>query len=131
MTARVRAMFGRMRAAFVGEFPHVQQARLHLVARQCPDGGGDCAGRDLAWMTDDGSIYLLRRAMDRSDDVVAALLAHELGHLADVRRWAPGSERRADALAERALGRRIRYTVRDSLQTFGRGIWPRPPWLHT
>ena len=61
---------------------------------------------------------------------VDAVLAHELGHAADPDVWLPGSEQRADDIAERATGHRIRYTRRLRVQTFGPGIYPRPSDLH-
>jgi hypothetical protein len=57
--------------------------------------------------------------------VVEGLLLHEIGHIADPTPDAPGAERRADRLAERASGRKVRYDVRD-VETTGPGRWPRP-----
>lgn len=124
-----RAVFDRQRAAFASLFPPAAATRLHIVRRACPDAGKPCAGRDLAWMID-GDVYLLARALERGRNVVGALLAHELGHVVDASRWLPGSEQRADDFAALILGRPVRYTARDSVQTFGPGQWPRPLHLH-
>jgi sulfur carrier protein ThiS len=127
--AAAHAMFERQREAFAALFPAVSRARLHIVRRPCPDGRVRCAGRDLAWMVD-GDVHLLARALDRGHHVVGALLAHELGHAADASRYLPGSEQRADDLAAVILGKPIRYTATDAVQTFGAGAWPRPLHLH-
>ena len=125
--AAVRAMFRRLRARFAERYPSVAAVRLHLVDRVCPSGSA-CAARDLAWYHRD--VYLLVRALRLSRNKVGALLAHELSHAADRRRWQAGSEQRADDIAESVLGRRIRY-ARDGVQTFGRGQYPRPKHLHS
>ena len=127
--ADAHALFERQREAFAALFPAVSRARLHIVRRACPHALAPCAGRDLAWMVD-GDVHLLARALQRGPNVVGALLAHELGHAADASRYLPGSEQRADDLAAVVLGKPIRYTAADSLQTFGPGAWPRPLHLH-
>lgn len=127
--AALRALFRRQRAAFAKRYPRLATVRLFVVDRTCPSGHR-CAPRDLAWYAD-GDVHILRRALRRSRDTVAALLAHELGHAADVRRWRPGSEQRADDIAEAVLGRRIHYNRRTYVQTFGPGLYPRPLDLHT
>jgi len=124
-----RAVFRRQREAFASLFPAVSRAQLYIVRRPCPDAWTPCAGRDLAWMVN-GDVHLLARALKRGRDVVGALLAHELGHAADASRHLPGSEQRADDLAAVILGKPIRYTAADAVQTFGAGAWPRPLHLH-
>ena len=125
----VRALFARQRAAFARLDPAMARVGLTIVRARCPLGETSCAGRDLAWM-EGGHVYLLARALDRGRDVVAGLIAHELGHAMDPWKWGPGAEQRADDLAELALGRRVRYTRGDAVQTLGRGTYPRPPHLH-
>lgn len=120
--------FEALRAQFAVIAPEVRHARLKIVNRRCAHGDG-CALRDLAWMQG-GDVFLLRRALAHGRDVVRGLLAHELGHAADPDVWLPGSEQRADDIAERATGHRIRYTRRLRVQTFGPGIYPRPSDLH-
>lgn len=127
--AEARAIFRAQRALFARAHPHVARVPLRLVASRCPTGERSCAARDLAWMDGDG-VHLLRRALALPASRVRALLAHELGHAADLRRHEDGSEQRADDLAEAALGRRVRYDRRD-VQTFGPGAWPRPRRLHS
>ena len=128
-SAEARAIFHQQREAFAGFFPAVSSARLTIVRRACPGPSTGCAGRDLAWMVG-GDVYLLARALARSRNVVAALIAHELGHAVDIARWLPGSEQRADDFAAAVLSKRVRYTRRDGVQTFGPGLWPRPLYLH-
>lgn len=120
-------MFRRLRAQFAARFPHVARVRLYFVDRVCPEGNS-CAPRDLAWY--DGDVHLLTRALRRSRATVEGILAHELGHAADRRRWQAGSEQRADDLAERVTGKLIRYDRRTLVQTTGPGLYPRPLSLH-
>lgn len=127
--ASLRAMFRRDRAAFAVRYPSVAGVTLTIVDRACPDGN-PCAPRDLAWY-EGGRVFILARALRLSGAKCRALLAHELGHAADRRRWQDGSEQRADDIAARVLGRLIRYDPRDFVQTFGPGLYPRPPHLHS
>jgi len=127
--AAARAVFEAQRRLFARLHPDVAAFELRIVDSRCPTGRRSCAARDLAWMEGRG-VYLLRRALALPVDRVRGLLAHELGHAADDARHEPGSEQRADDLAERALGRRVRYDARD-VQTLGRGRWPRPARLHS
>lgn len=120
-------LFFVMRSAFARRFPEVREATLTVVSSRCPTAGR-CASRDLAWM-EGGHVFILRRALRRGDDVVAGLLAHELGHASDARVHEPGSEQRADDIAARVLGRKVWYD-RNDVQTLGRGKWPRPLHLH-
>ena len=120
-------LFFGMKGAFARRFPEVRGATLTVVPTRCPTSGR-CASRDLAWM-EGGHVFILRRALRRSDDVVAGLLADERGHAVDARVHEPGSEQRADDLAELVLGRKVRYD-RNNVQTLGRGTWPRPSHLH-
>lgn len=122
--ARVAALFAAQRVLFARLWPGVAGARLTIVASRCPTGSRRCAKRDLAWM-EGGDVFILRRALALPLDNVLGLLAHELGHAADPTPDAPLSEQRADDLAERALGRRVRYDAGD-VQTLGPGAWPRP-----
>lgn len=126
--AEARRVFRAQRAAFAGFHAPVILAKLYVVDRRCPEPGR-CAYRDLAWMQR-GNVYLLRRALRMGRDVVAALLAHELGHAVDPWVWLPGSEQRADDIAEMVLGQRVRYTRVTRVQTFGPGLYPRPEGLH-
>ena len=125
----LRALFRAQRAAFAAHYPHVAKARLYIVDRRCPQGTV-CAPRDLAWQLGDG-IHILKRALRLSRPHLEALVAHELSHLGDLRRHEPGSEQRADDIAERVLGRRIRYSRKTLVQTFGPGLYPRPKSLHS
>lgn len=124
-----RAVFRAQRDAFARRYPAMRNVTFHIVNRACPDGF-ECAPRDLAWYVA-GRVYLLRRALRLGRNKVSALIAHELGHAADRRRWERGSEQRADDIAEKVLGRVIRYDRRTLVQTFGPGIYPRPMSLHT
>lgn len=127
--AAIRAMFRRDRAMFARVYPSVARVTLHIVPRVCPDGN-TCAPRDLAWY-EDGRVFILTRALRLSRLKCRALLAHELGHAADRRRWQNGSEQRADDIAARVLGQLIRYDRRNFVQTLGPGLYPRPLHLHT
>ena len=63
------------------------------------------------------------------DEVIDALLRHELAHAVLLFRGQRGhSERDADAFAEVVWGDRIRYDARD-VQTLAPGKWPRPGYL--
>jgi hypothetical protein len=129
MTGRETAdVFIAQQRAFARLWPHVASSRLHIVHRRCPSGNA-CAPRDLAWYQD-GDVFILARALRLPAEQTAALIAHELGHAADRRRWRAGSEQRADDLAAQALGLYIRYEPRHLVQTFGYGIYPRPKTLH-
>lgn len=126
--AAARRVFAAQRALFARLHPRVRGASLHIVDRACPTSA-PCAARDLAWMVG-GDVYLLRRALRLPAANVRGLLAHELGHAADDRAYEPRSERRADALAARALGLKVGYDDGD-VQALGRGRSPRPGNLHT
>lgn len=125
----VRAIFVAQRAAFARHAPSMARVGLTIVDSECPTGRWTCAPRDLAWM-ERQHVYILRRAFARGRSVVAGLLAHELGHAMDPLVWEAGSELRADAFAELALGRPVRYTRDDAVQTLGRGTSPCPSHLH-
>lgn len=124
----MRAAFLRERRAFARAFPGmapVRGAELVVEDRRCSAGG--CGFRDVAWATwGPPRVHLLRRALsDLAPENIVGLIRHELGHLADRDPWGPGSEQRADDLAESATGERVRYDRRD-VQTVGRGRYPRP-----
>lgn len=125
----LRVMFRQDRATFAARYPHVAGVTLHIVKRKCPEGSV-CAPRELAWYIN-GRIFILARALRLSRLKCRALLAHELGHASDRRLWQRGSEQRADDIAEKALGLRIRYDPKHFVQTFGPGIYPRPKHLHS
>jgi hypothetical protein len=124
--AQIRALFVRERARFARTFPAVAAAALAID--WSPRLGR--ARRAYAYATHDGTIVLSQRARALPLAQLRGLLRHELGHLAD-RDWSrPGAEQRADDLAERATGQRIRYARDTLVQTTGPGIWPRPRRLH-
>jgi hypothetical protein len=56
-------------------------------------------------------------------------MAHELGHAADPDTSKPYAERRADAMANAALGKPVRYDDAD-VQNLHHGVTPRPARLH-
>lgn len=124
MTPRAaRRMFNAEAHRFRTAYPSMPPVRFRIAVRHflpTPEA------RDLAWY-DDGTVYLTRAALDRSEATVRGILRHELGHAADARIDQRGSECRADRIAARASGP-VRYDA-DGLQTAARGT-KRPGWLH-
>ena len=120
---RARALFNVEAHRFRAAFPTMPPVRFRIAARHFLPNP---AARDLAWF-DNGVIVLTRAALARSEATVRGILRHELGHAADARIDAPGSEARADRLAGQASGP-VNYD-REGLQTTGKGT-ARPGWLH-
>lgn len=110
--------------------------RTHIVLDPSIDTWAQ-GGRTVGETTADGkTIYLSPRLATFDEDRVAAVAAHELGHAVqglygDISPDPDRIEQDADALAERATGRRLFYSMRDArlLQTFHSGIRPRPRGL--
>jgi len=132
--AQLRAVFERERALFSATYPAVRRARLVIEWGPCMDKEA-CAPRDYAYAMRarrGGTVVLSHRARTLPAANLRGVLRHELGHLADFAspHWRkPGAEQRADDLAERATGQKIRYDARD-VQTTGPGTYPRPRHLH-
>ena len=63
--------------------------------------------------------------------IAEAIVAHEFGHVIDpwLKDNVEGKEKRADMLAELVTGNRIYYN-KDKIQTFKRGVFPRPCGIH-
>jgi hypothetical protein len=77
----------------------------------------------------EAEIIVAPKIEDEPDEVIAALLRHELAHAVFLFHGHDDhSERDADALAEVVWGDRINYDARD-VQTLARGRWPRPEHL--
>ena len=124
----LRALFCQERAVFARLHPACARARLCIEDRHFLPHP---QFRNVAWADSrTGTVHLLRRALIEFDPArLLGLLRHELGHLADGAVMAGGAEQRADDLAERATGRKIRYD-RDDLQTIASsGTYPRPRHL--
>ena len=124
-------LFRRLRAMFARSFgPRVAIATLAISDRQCTPAP-KCSWRDVAYaeISQRPRVVVLRRVIALPRANVLALLAHELGHIADRDSDRPGAEQRADDIAECVTGRKIRYDALN-LQTFGRGRYPRPLELH-
>lgn len=130
--AWLRQMFARERAQYAREYPHLARVPLRIVRAPCgPGKGRSCPWRSVAWAIVEGdrSVSILERALSLPRANLTALVRHELGHLADDRPFAAWSEQRADDIAERVTGEKIRYDA-DDLQTVGPGRYPRPLNLH-
>lgn len=133
--AQLRAVFERERALFAETYPAVRNAELSIDWRLCMGLDPGCSKRDYAYAMRDGrsgTVVLSHRARTLPVANLRGILRHELGHLADFAspHWRkPGAEQRADDLAERATGQKIRYDARD-VQTTGPGTYPRPRHLH-
>lgn len=132
--AQARRMYLDVRRAFVARWPGAPAAHRRaplVVARRACTVRGHCRARDLAYAVDGprARVVLLARALDLPWQNVLGLMLHELGHLFDPAPGAPDAERRADAVAARATGLRVRYDARD-IQTVGPGTSPRPRRLH-
>lgn len=126
--AQLRAMFLRERRRFAKISSNA--GRAGLVVRDRHVLRGKCAFRDIAWADlDTRTVYILTRALKFPAANLRGVIRHELGHLADPTPNRFGAEQRADDLAERATGQKIRYDRRD-VQTVGRGQYPRPRHLH-
>jgi hypothetical protein len=124
--SQAHRVFARLRAGMAVRYPAVASVALrvqdHHFLRHPK-------ARDLAWY-DIGTrtVHLVSRALAGPDGRVAGLLAHELGHAADPVPDAPYAERRADAMAKKALGKTVRYDE-DDVQNLKRGVSPRPARL--
>lgn len=137
--AKLRAVFERERRRFAAVYPHVASAALEISDSLC-NKPGPCARRDIAFASwfrgprgkkTRQKITLVRRALSMPHDNIVAVLRHELGHLCDPRAGdrGPGSEARADLIAEQVGGQHLNYD-RDDLQTVGPGRPDRPKHLH-
>lgn len=74
-------------------------------------------------------IVIAPRMLSAAPERQAGVLAHELGHALLFRAGLPEhAERSADEVAERAMGKKVRYDSED-VQTFGRGKKVRPSYL--
>ncbi len=132
--AWVRRLFAAEQARFAAVYgPRSLPALavLHVVDARCPGDKGPCGLRNVAqatWLRAPGgrrslgSVELARRALALPPATLVAVLRHELGHLADARVDQPGSEARADRIAERVGGQPFYYDARH-LQT----VDPRAP----
>jgi len=126
--AQAHRLYERLRAVVAATFPRVANVplrlhRQHYMRRITP--------RDFAWYdSEDDTVNATMRLLRQPDGRVAGVLAHELGHAADDQRERAGAERRADRLAESALGLPILYD--DGLvQNLDEGVTPRPRKLPT
>ena len=78
----------------------------------------------------DANVIVAPKIEDEPDEVIDALLRHELAHAILLYCGHDDhSERDADELAEAVWGDRIHYDHRD-VQTLAPGKWPRPGHLH-
>jgi len=135
--AELRALYRRELARFVRVYPHVARTKLEIDPAECPSlidpKPGQCKKRDLAMFVDRRTgglaIILAVRVLTWPRRNIVAIVRHELGHASDVDLGRPGSEQRADDIAEAVCGQRIRYD-RDFIQTIGPGKYPRPRHLH-
>ncbi len=131
--AQLRAVFAAERRAFAATYPAVRTARLVIEWGPCMDKGA-CGQRDYAYAfkgRGPATVVLSHRARTLPLANLRGILRHELGHVADFAspHWRkPGAEQRADDLAERATGQKIRYDAHD-VQTTGPGTYPRPRHL--
>lgn len=122
-TIEAKDIFKRLKRQF-----RVRDASLELLNEFCPTP--PCRSRDMADADlQTHVIRLSRRALALGEGQVVGLLGHEFGHLIDPTPDKPGAERRADALATKVLGIKIRYD-RCDLQTIGPGNPVRPDYLH-
>jgi len=88
----------------------------------------DPSYRDLGWYDPkDHTIHLVDRLRQFSPSHRLGIIRHELGHAADDDLGAPGSELRADYLAEKARGQPILYDG-DDVQNVSVGV-RRPYYL--
>lgn len=135
--AWVRQLFAEEQARFAAAYgPRSLPAlaTLHLIDARCPGDKGPCGLRNVAQATwvrapgggrSRGAVELARRALALPPATLVAVLRHELGHLADDRVEEPGSEVRADRIAERVGGQPFYYDARH-LQT----VDPHAPGAH-
>lgn len=125
---RTRAIF---RELVGGVAPHAPGLRCRL-SRGHPGDFPDerdfamcCVGR-----TRNAQILVAPKIEGEPDEVISALLRHELAHAILLHHGDEyHSERAADALAEAVWGDRINYDHRD-VQTLAPGRHPRPGHLH-
>lgn len=130
----VIVQFLRERESFarVFPFPRVAEARLVIVEAHCPNP--PCSERDYACAESQGEriagvVTMTRRVLALPRHNVVGLIRHELGHLAD-QSSRGGAEQRADDLAERVTGVKVRYDRADLQTTHNSDRWPRPKNLH-
>lgn len=124
------SLFVSLRARFARRYPHVRACSLDLSDTYASPGRSGY--RDLAWCEPaTGRVFLCRRALAMGRATVEGLLLHELGHCADRRAHQNGAEKRADRLARKATGTRVRYDAHNIQTTRRRGtLAVRPPHLH-
>jgi hypothetical protein len=78
----------------------------------------------------EANVIVAPKIEDEPDDVIHALLRHELAHgILLFHGHEDHSERDADELAEAIWGDRLNYDARH-VQTLAPGTWPRPGHLH-
>ena len=129
MTRRQLAnLFRAERRAFASRFPRVRRASLYLGRR--PKGA---PLRSFAQAETGGRaprVTLFAEALRLPRRNILGLIRHELGHVADPTPRRRGKEQRADDIAEAVSGARIRYELPAAVQSVGRGVYPRPCWIH-
>jgi hypothetical protein len=124
--AQAERAFARLRAAVAARYPAAQDVTLRLHKRHFLRSP---KARDLAWYDPtDRTVNLLHSALRGPAGRVEGLIAHELGHAADPVPEANYAERRADAMAKKALGVPVRYD-KDDVQNLRQGRTPRPARL--
>jgi hypothetical protein len=112
----------RVRARFVRAFP--EQADQIRWAGVWIDQEADEGGRQMAFAVNVGKVVLAPRLATFSRPFRLGVVAHEFGHVADLknRRWR-GTRRvielRADRLADKAMGEPLWYAPPLWIQRFG------------
>jgi len=79
---------------------------------------------------EDGEVRITfyKRLLSLPRENVLGVVRHELGHACDKDFDEPDCEQRADDVAEKFTGEKIRYDC-DEIQTVGKGKYPRPGHL--
>jgi transposase-like protein len=140
--AELVELFVRERGRFAKRFPRVAEASIEVSEAPCSAAHGRCGFRNVAycsWTGPDGAkkyqrVVVVRRLLSMPRENVVGVIRHELGHLADDHVSEGGAERRADEIAERVTGAKVRYDAND-LQSAGACRTPpcrdeRPGHLH-
>jgi len=128
----IQILFRDLRSRFSCVFPWIRHSSLFFTSD--PYASKTFQYRDMAYAVCEyfpQYIMLSTRILHFPFENILGTLLHEMGHLADLSCYQPGTgkEQLADDLAEYVTGYRIYYDGND-IQTVTPARYPRPLYLH-